>query len=209
MPKGWYQRQLANLPDGEERIAEHRRQGNSVTVWPFTYDGAQTIEIHRTPSGRSTFRPAQRHAIDEHVEAVVEAGGNLQSHPTLTRTTVGALLTGTPIGAASWKKKGSLFLLVSGRDWAEMVELKPKEAGNAQLFAQRVNLVAKMAREAAGLTDVSAPSGTADSDPIHQLERLAKLRDDGAVGRRVRCGEATHPRSLTERPVADRKFWVT
>jgi Short C-terminal domain len=164
------------VPDdekGRELLAERQRIKNAVSVWPFIYDGAETIEICRG------VRKGVTHRIDEHVEAVVEAGGNLRSHPTVTRTAVGALLTGTPIGAAFWKKEGSLFLLVSGRDWADMVELKPKEARDAQLFAQRVNLVAKMAREASGAGD--PPPAATDSDAIGQLERLAKLRDSGAL----------------------------
>jgi hypothetical protein len=49
------------------------------------------------------------------------------------------------------------------------------------VLAQRVNLVAKKAREAAGVGETVSP-GTADSeDAIAQLERLAKLRASGAL----------------------------
>src|SRR5687768_4476987 len=122
--KGWLERLAGDDEKGRELLAERRRIKNMVDVHPFYFDGAETVEIRRG------IRGGEIHRIDEHVEAVVEAGGNLRSHPTMTRTAVGALLTGTPIGAAFWKKEGSLFLLVSGKDWADMVELKPKEARN-------------------------------------------------------------------------------
>jgi hypothetical protein len=172
--RGWLERIVGDDEKGRELLAERRRIKNMVSVPPFYFDGAETIEIRRG------IRSGEMHRIDEHVEAVVEAGANLRSHPTITRTAVGALLTGTPIGAAFWKKEGSLFLLVSGRDWADMVELKPKEARNAQSFAQRVNLVAKMARETAGGSPSRPPAATAD-DRLSKLERLAQLHRNGTL----------------------------
>jgi hypothetical protein len=146
-----------------------------------TFDGADSITVRRG-FGKKTY------TVNAHVSATVESGGNLRTHPTLTRTVAGFAVTGTPIGAASWKKRGSLFLLIDGEDWAELIELNPKRAGDAQKFAQQVNLAARLAQRAVG-TSESAPvaseeSGSSTGDPsavIDQLERLTKLREQGAL----------------------------
>jgi Short C-terminal domain len=79
-------------------------------------------------------------------------------------------------------------LLIDGQDWAELIELKPKKAADAQKFAQQVNLAARLAQRAAGSSGISpyvSQGETAtDDDPalaIDQLERLAKLRADGLL----------------------------
>jgi hypothetical protein len=122
------------------------------------------------------------------VSATVESGENLRTHPTLTRTAAGFAVTGTPIGAAWWKKTGSVFLLLEGPDWAELVELKTKQAYEAQKLAQQVNLAARLAAAASG---AGGPSSSVDAEGAHttpdpsalldHLERLAKLRQQGAL----------------------------
>jgi hypothetical protein len=175
--RSWLERKLDEAdPQGRE---ERERQKNSVTVASdrnVTYDGGETIVVWRLRMSKG-----QRYRIDEHVAATVETGGNLRTHPTVTRTVAGAALTGTPIGAAFWKKSGSLFMLLEGKGWAEVFELSPKEAKKAQLLAQRVNLVAKIARQASSSSETVPPGGSEPVDAIGQLERLAKLRADGVL----------------------------
>lgn len=140
------------------------------------FDGVATITVRRGLFAKTT------RAVDKNVSAVVESAGNLRTHPTLTRTIAGFAVTGTPIGAASWKKSGSLFLLIDGRDWAELVELNPKKARDAQKFAQQVNLAARTMGRPDNPLPPSAQSSPVSSDQvIEQLERLVNLRDAGAL----------------------------
>ena len=156
----------------EKRLSVQGKNGVVVT-----FDGVASIKITRGPFNRKTY------IVDAHVTATVESGGNLRTHPTLTRT----VALGGVAGAAWWKKTGSLFLLFEGKDWADLVELSPQRAGAAQKLAQRVNLVARLARESSDAHE-SAPGAKSDiqemPDPasvIDQLERLMRLREQGVV----------------------------
>lgn len=82
---------------------------------------------------------------------------------------------------------GALFLAIEGADWAELVEVEQRRAADARRLAQRVNLAAKLAREARGIPEESSP-GTGESaaasevsTAIDQLERLTRLRDQGVL----------------------------
>jgi hypothetical protein len=125
----------------------------------------------------------KEYTVDERVSAVVESGGDLRTHPTLTRTVAGFAVTGLPVGAAWWKKTGSVFLLIDGADWAELLVVEAKLAGAAQRFAQQVNLAARTATKSTN-SRASETTGLAQADPsavIDQLERLTKLRDQGVL----------------------------
>jgi hypothetical protein len=101
-----------------------------------------TLEISRG------FFDSATYTIDGQVSAAVETAGSLSTRPTFTRTGAGLLIAG-PIGGllgfASRKKvdKRELYLVVEGADWAELVELKPKQGEKARRFAQQINLAAR------------------------------------------------------------------
>jgi Short C-terminal domain len=166
----------------QQRIEELDKQmtlmgKDSVSV---RFDG-QALLVRRGLLDKKTY------PVDEHVTAAVETGEALSSRPTLTRTATGAVIAGplgALLGATAWKKTGSLFLVFEGRDWAELVELKPKKAASAQKLAQRVNLVARRAAPpqtnegGAERDDVRRESS---ADVLDQLERLAKLREGGVL----------------------------
>lgn len=88
------------------------------------------------------------HQIDESVAASVETAGNITTRPTVTRTAAGVVIAG-PVGAllglSARKKvdKRELYLLVEGADWAEVVELKPKQGAQARKLAQRINVLSR------------------------------------------------------------------
>lgn len=93
---------------------------------------------------------AKRHRIDATTSATVDTAGNLASRLSATRTAAGLVLAGPVgaiIGALARKKvdKRELYLLIEAAEWAEIIELKPKQGTAARGFAQKVNLAAHQA----------------------------------------------------------------
>jgi Short C-terminal domain len=130
---------------------------------------------------------SKSYAVDEHVEAVVETAGQLSARPTFGRTATGMVIAGplgALLGATAWKS-GTLFLALQGSDWAELVEVDQRQAKDALRLAQEVNLLARQLEvdHPSDTDEADAPPPVIDAPPpvIDQLERLANLRDRGAL----------------------------
>jgi hypothetical protein len=106
----------------------------------------------------------------------------------MTRTAAGLVLGGfggALVGASARKKGGAIFLVFEAEDWADLVELNPKNVSDASKFAQRINLIARrMGGQAADreVPPAGEPGGqTAQTDTLGQLERIARLREQGML----------------------------
>lgn len=105
--------------------------------------GTLTINNLRDPIGGKT-----SYNLDASVQARVESGGSIDRRTTATRVAAGALLTGgvgAIVGAIAKKRIDlrELYLVVEADEWAELVELKPKQGAQARELAQKINLAAR------------------------------------------------------------------
>lgn len=75
-----------------------------------------------------------------------------------------------------------LYLIVEGPDWAHTQALDPNAGAEARRFAQAINLASRkrQAPRPAG-HPVETKAAARKTDTIDRLERLAKLRDSGAL----------------------------
>lgn len=123
---------IAKLGMLNERVARMKTL-NTTDSHAVRIDGA-TLIIQKGMGILSR----RTHEIDETVSASVDSGVAVKG-----RSILGAAL----LGAGS--RKGEVFLLVEGADWAETLSIKASKAAEAHKFAQRINMIAHSARSPA------------------------------------------------------------
>lgn len=123
-----------------------------------------------TPSGNGPLAGAQ---------AVLDSAGDIDRRVTATRL----ILTG-PLAFGLRKKKDSreLFLLIEGDGFAHVEPADPKKREATLKFVAEFNKLAAAERRTSNPAPTSPDQGeNPPADPTEQLQRLAALRDSGAL----------------------------
>jgi hypothetical protein len=123
--------------------------------------------------------------VDQHLIADVDMSGGVEttSRPTLTRMAATAFLPGSALlpGLALQKRtihdSRELYLTIEHPEWAAVLPVRPEAALTVRQIAAGLNQAAAAARAAAS----TEPATGAMADSLDRLERLAALRDRGAL----------------------------
>jgi hypothetical protein len=134
-------------------------------------------------------RPRVTRPIVEGVHAIVETVGGISTtrgRDLAEKALGGVLLPGLGLFLAGNAKENikdwrELYLLVEGPDWADTWPLDPEKGAEARQFAQAINLAAKRTQREMEAPPSQAEDRAPGEDPLSSLERLARLRDSGAL----------------------------
>jgi hypothetical protein len=133
----------------------------------------------RAPSSDYDHGPVEEWKLSSSTSASVEASGNVSTtrgRNLAAKAVGGALVPGGVFVFGNARETvhdhRELYLIVEDNDWAYTRKLDPSFGTQARRFAQAVNIAARK------LGPAQSANG---DDPITRLERLAQLRESGAL----------------------------